>query len=306
MKIALFGAALVSTVLAASVATAADMPVKAPVLSPAWNWTGFYWGGNGGYSWGRATTDFSETTTVTSVVTATTTGNPPLPLPGNGATAGPFTSSAAGSAAADMPGWLGGVQAGFNQQYDWWVLGIEGDLQITDEKDDPTFCGIPGCPVGSLFGSSSSRLSWFGTIRGRIGPTFTPDPNFGPIFLYVTGGLAFGEIDSNFSEGIVGGSAVNVIDLVTTKAGWTIGAGGEGRINGTNWSFKLEYLYIDFGNVGSGGINGSGAVVTPFGINNSDQIHFITTTTVVAGVASTHVTDQIFRAGLNYHVKPWN
>jgi outer membrane immunogenic protein len=305
MTTTLFGTVLFSTVLAAGVAMAADMPVKAPIVSPAWNWTGFYWGYNAGYSWGRASTDFVGTSTSTSVVTATTTGNPPLPLAGNGLTS-IVTAAVAGSATADLPGWLGGFQMGFNQQYDWWVLGIETDIQITDEKEDPTVCGTPGCPVGSAFVSSSSKLPWFATLRGRIGATFTPDPNFGPLLFYVTGGGALAEIDSNFSAGLVGGPANNIVDQVTQRVGWVLGAGGEGRITGTNWSFKLEYLYMDLGNVSSGaGLNGTNVVVTPFGINNADMIHHITTTTVIAGAASTHVVDQIFRAGLNYHLKPW-
>ena len=47
-------------------ATAADlkprpMYTKAPVAAPVYSWTGFYLGLNGGYSWGRSSTDFSST-----------------------------------------------------------------------------------------------------------------------------------------------------------------------------------------------------------------------------------------------------
>jgi len=45
-------------------------------------------------------------------------------------------------------------------------------------------------------------------------------------------------------------------------------------------------------------------VKTLFGLNNSDFIHFITTTTSFAGTASTHVTDNIVRVGLNYKFPP--
>src|SRR5229473_834319 len=44
-------------------AIAADLAVKAPVYKappivvPVWSWSGFYVGGNVGYSWGRARTD---------------------------------------------------------------------------------------------------------------------------------------------------------------------------------------------------------------------------------------------------------
>ena len=46
----LAGAAVFALTQAAS---AADLPVKAPVVAPPYNWTGFYVGANIGYSWGR-------------------------------------------------------------------------------------------------------------------------------------------------------------------------------------------------------------------------------------------------------------
>src|ERR1700687_303133 len=131
----------------ADFAAAADLPIytKAPIIAP-WSWAGFYIGGNVGYSWGRASTDFNETSTSTSVVTATTTGG--IPLAGNGLTT-TTTATAFGSAASNMNGWLGGAQAGHNWQVDQWVFGLEADIQATGQKDDPIFCGIPGCPTGS-------------------------------------------------------------------------------------------------------------------------------------------------------------
>jgi outer membrane immunogenic protein len=55
---------------------------------------------------------------------------------------------------------------------------------------------------------------------------------------YITGGLAFGEVQTN----VVGVSSVS-----DTKVGWTIGAGVEGVIAGP-WTAKVEYLYVDLGN----------------------------------------------------------
>src|SRR3954468_2950773 len=50
-------------------AIAADLPVKAPIMAPVsvYNWTGFYGGGNAGYSWGRASTTQSDSATSTSI-----------------------------------------------------------------------------------------------------------------------------------------------------------------------------------------------------------------------------------------------
>jgi outer membrane immunogenic protein len=121
--------------------------------------------------------------------------------------------------------------------------------------------------------------------------------------LYATGGLAYGEVDETYTEGVVGGPS-STLSFHSTRAGWTVGAGGDGRIGQTNWTMKLEYLYMDLGS-DSGALGATAAPVkTLFGLNNSDFIHFITTTTSFAGTASTQVTDNIVRVGLNYKFPP--
>jgi outer membrane immunogenic protein len=85
-------------------------------------------------------------------------------------------------------------------------------------------------------------------VRGRLGVTFSP------VLLYVTGGLAYGEIETN-------GTLTNVVPVPfpfgllstsfghsVTKSGWTVGAGIEGRL-WDNWTGKIEYLYMDLGTV---------------------------------------------------------
>src|SRR6201996_4999303 len=95
-------------------ALAADLPArtytKAPVMvDPGYNWSGFYIGGNVGYSWGRS----SDTTTYT-----------------NGAGATLFT--AAGS--SNLDGVVGGGQIGYNGQTQNGVGGLEADIQGTGER----------------------------------------------------------------------------------------------------------------------------------------------------------------------------
>jgi hypothetical protein len=46
-------------------AVAADMALKAPPPAPVYSWTGFYVGGNAGYSWGNGQTDIAGTGSVT-------------------------------------------------------------------------------------------------------------------------------------------------------------------------------------------------------------------------------------------------
>jgi outer membrane immunogenic protein len=58
---------------------------------------------------------------------------------------------------------------------------------------------------------------------------------------YVTGGAAFGDIKAG----------VPALTVDTTNTGWTVGGGVEYAFL-SNWSAKIEYLYIDLGNVGCG------------------------------------------------------
>jgi outer membrane immunogenic protein len=61
MKKLIAGAVVVAALFSAP-AFAADMPVKA---EPLFNWTGWYLGGNGGYSWGRSRTTINTTAATT-------------------------------------------------------------------------------------------------------------------------------------------------------------------------------------------------------------------------------------------------
>ena len=116
-----------------------------------------------------------------------------------------------------------------------------------------------------------NKLPWFGTVRGRIG--FTPAERW---LLYVTGGLAYGEVSTSEMLNVNGANVF--LNSSALKLGWTVGAGFETVIvNG--WTVKFEYLYIDFGRV-------------------SDLLIGIAPITPIA--THSHVTDNIVRLGLNY------
>jgi outer membrane immunogenic protein len=183
---------------------AADMPGRvakapAPVAAPIFNWSGFYAGLQGGYGWGKSRH---------------------IDVGGGPALTDQFS----------IDGWLGGATLGYNWQLAApWVLGLEGDF---------SFSGIKGAVRGlsGSFGCSSSvgcltDLNWFGTARLRAGVVS------GQSLLYVTGGVAYGEI---FAYS-------NIPDFGTVKrTGWTAGAGWEQAFT-SNWSAKFEYLYVDLG-----------------------------------------------------------
>jgi outer membrane immunogenic protein len=229
MKRLLIGIAAATFVIATS-AFAADLPVKAPVytkapvyVDPVFDWTGFYIGGNLGYSWGRSN-DTSTLTNAAGTVLLVT------------------------SDKTDLNGIVGGGQIGYNWQIQNWVWGLEADIQGTDEKGTRAFSFTTGqqfcfnlCPppVTTPF-ALTQKIDWFGTVRGRAGVLVTPR-----VLLYATGGLAYGQVNSSETVGTVVPSAFSASN---TNVGWTVGAGIEGVISG-NWTARLEYLYVDLGTV---------------------------------------------------------
>jgi outer membrane immunogenic protein len=253
-----------------SSAFAADMAVKAPPapIDSGYNWTGFYIGGNIGYSWGRSRDDSTFT---------------------NGAGTVLFASSGRSS----LDGVVGGGQIGYNWQMQNWLWGFEADIQGTSERGSRDFT----CPTGvcisatipiagavvTILGppvpvSLDQKLEWFGTVRGRAGVLVSPR-----VLLYATGGLAYGQIKSSETIGVLTGFSNS-----STNVGYTVGAGIEGAIGG-NWTAKLEYLYVDLGRV-------SGSFGTTATIAGGGAV----TTIVLNSNYSSRVTDNVLRVGLNY------
>ena len=298
---------LLSAVVVASAvpAFAADLPVKAPMVAPVvvYNWTGFYVGGNVGYSWGRAKTDQTDTGSTTTVTRLFRGVTPPaneiigdgsiLQVPGIFPLTTTTAATGATSSSANVKGFIGGGQLGYNLQSGQFVYGIETDFQWSGERGSDLVCA-GACALGTAFGSSEHSLKWFGTLRGRLG--FLPTER---ILLYATGGLAYGRLDSSYLSGfsgfpLLGGSTS------TTRVGWTVGAGIEGAID-SNWTWKAEYLYMDLGSYGAN--LGSGTVgpttVTTF-LGTAGPTLQTTTTSTVAATTSSRFSDNIFRVGLNY------
>ena len=279
MKRTLIASAALASLLAVTSASAADLPVytKAPAVAVVYDWTGYYIGTNLGYSWGRGSTDGNVTGTqnVTTargatVLTSVNTVLATLPLTGR----------------ADVNGFIGGAQLGYNWQREKWLFGLEGDIQFSNERGSGDVCTVAGCPPGSTVFTRDYKLDWFGTARGRVG--FLPAER---ILLYATGGLAYG----NFS----GSSWTLPLDIGTwsqVRAGWTVGAGAEAAL-GNNWSVKFEYLYMDLGHVGGSSANTTSITSAA---NTPSPGVTTTTTTNLAYVFNTRFTDSIVRVGLNY------
>lgn len=234
-----FGA--LSLVAAMPAASAADLGTYRPTTTPEAfydppaqkTWRGFYAGINGGYAWGS--TD-------------------PVIVSGG--------SASGAMAAIDPEGWLGGGQIGYNAEFGRFVLGVEADLQGGNVEG--TTAGIIGAPPFAA--TAGSELNWLSTVRARAGVST------GPVLLYATGGVAFGDMD----YALVGADGT-VAAGGETLTGYAVGAGLEWAF-APNWSLKSEYLYIDLGDARISGVDGGGA---PISANFDNSFHTI-------------------RAGLNY------
>jgi outer membrane immunogenic protein len=282
-KLVVGATAIAGALAGISAASAADMAPRMyskaqPPAVIVYDWTGFYIGGNVGYSWGRASTDgnLTGTQSVSEFRTAGPTLLPGFPVVTNLATL-PLTGR------ANVNGFIGGAQAGYNWQRGTWLLGLEGDIQGSGERGSADVCIVAGCALGTGVLTANYKLDWFGTARGRVG--FLPTDR---VLLYATGGLAYGGVSAT--------APLIPLSWGSTRAGWTVGAGVEAAID-QHWSVKLEYLYMDFGNVGGA----SSSATTVVNQLNTPLPGFNTvTTTTLTGAFNTRFTDNILRVGVNY------
>jgi outer membrane immunogenic protein len=243
MRSLLFASAAAAA-LSCAPAFGADMPLKVPTykapLTAMYNWTGFYVGGNVGYSVGRDPGSES---------------NPGSPIADH-VTLGPH-------------GALGGFQAGYNWQSGNLLLGIEGDWQWTGQKDsfcfNATSCGVLGTRGGE------HELPWFATVRGRLGYAV------GPTLFYATGGVAFAQVKQVIAAGTEVASFSNSKTGWTLGGGIEAALGGNwtakveylhidlGSISGTLPNFTASSDVRD--NVARVGLNyrfaGGGGMGTP-------------------------------------------
>jgi outer membrane immunogenic protein len=151
-------------------------------------------------------------------------------------------------------GFMAGGTLGYNWQSGAIVYGLEGDFDWSDVNASVACAGVLTCETSN---------SWLATFRGRVGYAFD---RWLP---YITGGGAYGRVTAKIDVPPVGFAASSASD----QLGWTVGVGLEYAFL-SNWSAKIEYLYVDLGNTSCGGACGF-----PGG-NNVD----FTTNVVRAGV----------------------
>ena len=136
-----------------------------------------------------------------------------------GTTTGDFT----------VDGVVGGGTIGYSAQWGRLVAGLEADFSASSVG------GKTDCPNAAFYCETST--SWLATMRPRIGYAF------GNVLPYVTSGLATGDVNvHSYLKAPPGGGGV---DETKTAVGWTVGGGVE-ALASSNWSVKVEYLYVQY------------------------------------------------------------
>ncbi len=247
--------------LLAGFAWAADLPTQkgpapVPAPPPAYSWTGFYIGVNGGYGWSNSN---KESNNVFPFIGAVP-DNGFIPVSGN-----------------NNGGFVGGIQGGYNYQFgagQGFVLGVEADIDHANLGRQtnnvqlgsfmlPQFPGTDFTPLAAARSNNTSQ--YIGTVRLRAGYAWDR------LLVYGTGGIAYGGIRNGngfggglsettqpgFADPVTGvvdpvNPQTNFVGAATTRssssrAGWALGLGSEYAV-WNNLSVKAEYLYLNFDN----------------------------------------------------------
>jgi outer membrane immunogenic protein len=248
---------LVSSAIAAQMiaapAGAADLPVKARPLPPppVYSWTGFYIGAHAGYGWGEKefSGDFAGRRFPLDAANAN------LDCAGPDQVCLDFSALTNSFLTQRLSGALGGVQAGYNYQFGVWVGGIEGQFSWSRlRKESAVEVGRSICsfesagtcfPLSTLSGfpvdlRAKTQVDWIATVAARLGYTWDR------WLLYLKGGAAFAKDSYSFTFSDVT-TPLTIHQFDQTRVGWMVGAGFEWAL-WDNWTAKLEYNYMGFGN----------------------------------------------------------
>jgi outer membrane immunogenic protein len=220
--------------VAAAIGFSATAASAADIAPAAYDWSGFYFGANAGAAWSHATVsnDFRNIECLPSAPACTPSQE----------TANRLEDEIEGS----DPTFTGGGLVGFNWQHDSLVIGVEADFNYVgfgDDADQGLEIPVPSDPPATLSYASNLEWSadWFGTVRGRVG--FAADN----LLLYVTGGLAYGDVEARGELSFTGGQTSSRSGSTDDfQWGWTAGAGAEFGLS-ENLSIGAEYLYVDLG-----------------------------------------------------------
>lgn len=246
----------------------APVYTKAPMMAPAYSWTGFYIGVNAGGAWGDS--EVATSTVFSPVGYFATTSVPAI--------------AAAGAQTINPTGFTGGGQIGYNWQTGNAVAGVEADFEYLGLRGSVNSSAVYPCCAPTAFSINQSvKTDWLATFRARFGFLVTPTT-----LVYVTGGGAVTNLNANFVFTDTFATAAESASFNSTRLGWTVGGGFEWAL-WSGWSAKAEYLFVSFPSVSVTSTN-----LTAF----APPISFPTN-------VFTHSADldvSIARVGLNYKI----
>ena len=223
-------------------ASAADLPRKAPAIAPAPvapSWTGFYVGAHVGGGWSNG-----QDYTFSDLGGAAWNTCGPCGVFYDPAT----LSSGSGS------GFLAGVHGGYDWQFaPAWLIGVEGDFTLTNIDHSVTgVLSSPGFPVVNSAGLHfETDVKWLASLRGRLGWIVNPS-----WLVYATGGVAWAHLNQRANATCPAGVGLCVfatalagapLDVSNVQTGFVAGGGVEWQF-ARQWRARLEYLYYGFNN----------------------------------------------------------
>jgi len=150
-------------------------------------------------------------------------------------------------------GFAFGGQVGYNWVRCNAMFGVEADFSFADFDSNSA---ILGGLIGPFAPTIRRSTDWIGTLRTKSGIAI------GDMMLYVTGGLAFANIETS-----VDFLGLNITKIDDTRVGWVAGVGTEYA-----WSDRVritgEVMYYDFG-TDNAGLNP--ALGIPLNVNFDDH-----------------------------------
>lgn len=203
----------------ATASTVALVGANDAYAAPAYSWTGFYIGVNGGATSHEASTnDLNRWGGL---------GTTPYVSPW-------FKSNTTHAS-------FGG-QAGYSWQMSYFVVGVEADVSYVGASNTfvpPNNLVLAGC--GSCRASATNELTWLSTFRGRAGIAVDR------LLFFGTAGVAVGQVSNRWGWGTPGFDfSDSQFNVNNTQAGYVVGGGIEAMIT-PNVSVRLEAMHIDLG-----------------------------------------------------------
>ncbi|HMJ40960.1 MAG TPA: outer membrane beta-barrel protein [Pseudolabrys sp.] len=226
---------------AMQVASAADMPAKAPVFKPALavatSWTGLYVnGGVGSGIWTADTTTQSAATGACVLCTTQTQGG---------------------------KGWVGVVGIGYDYQFlPSFLAGVFGDYNFGNLK------GTVQDQFPFFAGDTKEKSAW--SVGARLGWLVTPSS-----MVYVNGGYTAASFTGANMVTTFASAPTTFTTADTTFRGWFIGGGTETTVPilGAGWFWRNEYRYASYRNQT---LTDSSGGVAMDSINFKPTVHTIT------------------------------